>query len=46
MAQAAQLMFDDYGKPILILRDQEQQNRLTGIDALKVSYKLGFRHKF
>ena len=33
----AQLIFDDYGKPILILRDQDQQSRLTGNDAIKVS---------
>lgn len=32
----AQLIFDDYGKPIIILRDQDQQNRLTGNDAIKV----------
>ncbi|KAJ2938204.1 hypothetical protein O0L34_g18545 [Tuta absoluta] len=27
--------FDEYGRPFIILRDQEQQKRLTGIDALK-----------
>lgn len=31
----AQLIFDDYGKPIIILRDQDQQSRLTGNDAIK-----------
>ena len=35
---AGQLLFDEYGKPILILKDQEQQKRLTGIRALKVSH--------
>lgn len=30
--------FDEYGRPFIILRDQERQKRLTGIDALKVSY--------
>lgn len=30
--------FDEYGRPFIILRDQESQKRLTGIDALKVSY--------
>ncbi|XP_076241546.1 chaperonin containing TCP1 subunit 5 [Calliopsis andreniformis] len=27
--------FDEYGRPFLILRDQERQRRLTGIDAIK-----------
>lgn len=35
-ATAGQLVFDEYGKPLLILKDQESQKRLTGIDALKV----------
>jgi len=30
-----QLVFDEYGKPMIILKDQDQQKRLTGIDALK-----------
>ncbi len=30
------LAFDEYGRPFLILRDQEKQNRLTGKDAIKV----------
>lgn len=30
--------FDEYGRPFIILRDQERQKRLTGTDALKVSY--------
>ena len=44
MAQmaAGQLVFDEYGKPILILKDQDQQKRLTGIDALKVLLDLLF----
>lgn len=29
--------FDEYGRPFIIIRDQEQQKRLTGNDALKVS---------
>lgn len=29
------LAFDEYGRPFLILRDQERQNRLTGKDAIK-----------
>lgn len=36
MAALGQLVFDEYGKPIIILKDQDQQKRLTGIDALKV----------
>ena len=27
--------FDEYGRPFIIIKDQEKQNRLTGIDALK-----------
>lgn len=30
--------FDEYGRPFIIIRDQEQQKRLTGNDALKVSF--------
>lgn len=29
------LAFDEYGRPFLILRDQEKQNRLTGKEAIK-----------
>lgn len=29
--------FDEYGRPFIILRDQDKQKRLTGIDALKVN---------
>ncbi|XP_050718522.1 T-complex protein 1 subunit epsilon-like [Eriocheir sinensis] len=35
MAALGQLIFDEYGKPIIILKDQDHQKRLTGIDALK-----------
>lgn len=28
--------FDEFGRPFIILRDQENQKRLTGIEALKV----------
>ncbi|VVD02971.1 unnamed protein product [Leptidea sinapis] len=27
--------FDEYGRPFIILRDQDKQNRLTGLDALR-----------
>ncbi|CAG9827387.1 unnamed protein product [Diabrotica balteata] len=29
------IAFDEYGRPFIILRDQDKQKRLTGIDALK-----------
>lgn len=28
--------FDEFGRPFIIIRDQENQKRLTGNDALKV----------
>jgi len=31
----AQLSFDEYGRPFIVLRDQDKQERLTGIEALK-----------
>lgn len=31
------IAFDEYGRPFIILRDQDQQKRLTGNDAIKVS---------
>lgn len=34
--------FDEFGRPFIILRDQENQKRLTGVDALKVIYSLIF----
>ena len=36
MTSIGSLAFDEYGRPFLILRDQENQNRLTGKDAIKV----------
>lgn len=30
------IAFDEYGRPFIIIRDQDKQKRLTGIDALKV----------
>nr|CDJ88112.1 Chaperonin Cpn60 TCP-1 domain containing protein [Haemonchus contortus] len=35
MATMAQLMFDEFGQPFIVMRDQEKQKRLTGIEALK-----------
>lgn len=34
------IAFDEYGRPFIIIRDQEKQKRLTGVDALKVSFLL------
>jgi len=31
----AQLAFDEYGRPFIVLKDQDRQERLTGIEALK-----------
>ena len=40
MAQSVgNLAFDEYGRPFLILRDQDKQSRLTGKDAIKVKNK-------
>jgi len=33
--QGAQLVFDDYGKPMIIMRDQQSQKRLVGIESAK-----------
>lgn len=33
------LAFDEYGRPFLILRDQANQRRLTGKDAIKVGVR-------
>ncbi|KAE9414692.1 hypothetical protein Angca_006636, partial [Angiostrongylus cantonensis] len=31
----AQLMFDEFGQPFIVMRDQEKQKRLTGLEAVK-----------
>ena len=31
-----QIAFDEYGRPFIILKDQESKGRLSGIDAHKV----------
>jgi hypothetical protein len=36
MASIGSLAFDEFGRPFLILRDQDQQMRLSGKDAIKV----------
>jgi T-complex protein 1 subunit epsilon len=35
MAAPAQLAFDEYGRPFIVLKDQDKQERLTGVEALK-----------
>lgn len=35
------IAFDEFGKPFIILRDQGAQKRLTGNDAIKVSFSHG-----
>jgi len=35
MSSVGQIAFDEYGRPFIILRDQDKQKRLTGIEAHK-----------
>jgi T-complex protein 1 subunit epsilon len=37
MAAVGTLAFDEFGRPFLILKDQDKQKRLVGIEAIKVS---------
>jgi len=37
MSAVGTLAFDEYGRPFLILKDQERKTRLMGLEALKVS---------
>ena len=39
MSSVGTLAFDEYGRPFIILKDQEKQKRLVGIDAHKVGRK-------
>lgn len=32
------IAFDEYGRPFIIIRDQDKQNRLTGTEAIKVGF--------
>ena len=36
-AQAQGITFDEFGRPFIILKEQETQKRLTGLEAHKVS---------
>ena len=40
MAAMGALAFDEFGRPFIILKDQDQQKRLTGNAAIKVSHSL------
>lgn len=40
MSAMGTLAFDEYGRPFLILKDQERKTRLMGLEALKVSGRL------
>ena len=42
MTSMGQLAFDEFGRPFLILKDEESQTRLTGSDAIK-SHIIGRR---
>jgi len=37
MSSVGTLAFDEYGRPFIILKDQDKQKRLVGIDAHKVT---------
>uniref|UniRef100_A0A915DEZ5 T-complex protein 1 subunit epsilon n=1 Tax=Ditylenchus dipsaci TaxID=166011 RepID=A0A915DEZ5_9BILA len=41
--QVSQLLFDESGQPFIVIREQETQKRLTGVEALK-SHILAARH--
>lgn len=36
MSLPGSLAFDEYGRPFIIIRDQDKQKRLTGSEAIKV----------
>ena len=38
MSSVGQIAFDEYGRPFIILRDQDKQERLTGLEAQKVCW--------
>uniref|UniRef100_A0A2K6EHD2 Chaperonin containing TCP1 subunit 5 n=2 Tax=Lemuriformes TaxID=376915 RepID=A0A2K6EHD2_PROCO len=35
MASVGTLAFDEYGRPFLIIKDQDRKSRLMGLEALK-----------
>lgn len=36
---SGQLLFDESGQPFIVLREQEKTKRLTGIEAIKVTFR-------
>lgn len=34
------LAFDEYGRPFIVLKEQDSRTRIKGIDAIKVSFSL------
>lgn len=38
MSSGGSLAFDEFGRPFIILKDQDQKKRLTGLDAHKVRW--------
>lgn len=40
MSSFGTLAFDEYGRPFIILKDQDKQKRLVGIEAHKVEFCL------
>jgi hypothetical protein len=36
-ARNGQVTFDEYGRPFVIIRDQESKTRISGLDAQKVT---------
>ena len=41
MASRGQVAFDEFGRPFIILRDQDKQKRLIGLEAQKVNKQSG-----
>ncbi|XP_054721128.1 T-complex protein 1 subunit epsilon-like [Uloborus diversus] len=41
MAAVCSINFDEFGRPFLILKDQESKNRLTGVEAIKTHIYAG-----
>jgi hypothetical protein len=37
MSAQGSLAFDEYGRPFIIIRDQDKKKRLTGLEAHKVN---------
>ena len=45
MSSQGSIAFDEYGRPFIIIRDQETKGRLTGIEAHKVRmFSIFIRH--